>query len=143
MEHMAGTTTSTSGSSTAIGSSNDSNTISSREQIEARAAVLGSLQSAGSAYDSQLQRRATDLHENAAAISTQELKLKQLTTDLAKETETWRKEADKGSDGLKQFGDLQNWAEVMERDLLVVEETLRLVENGHRADSASGGSTWK
>lgn len=132
--------TSTSGSSTAVASSSATN---NREQEEARAAVLASLQSAGSAYDSQLQRRAADLHANSAAIEKQERELKKQTESLAKETEVWRKEADKATMSLKQFGDLQNWTEMMERDLLVVEETLRLVEGGQAVDSASGGSTWK
>ncbi len=133
---MASTTASSS-STTAVGSE------SSRSQAEARAAVLASLESAGSNYDSQLQRRATDLHKNAAAISKQETEVKQNTAALAKESAKWQKELDKTTNELKEFGDMQHWAETIERDFLVLEETLRLVEGGQEMESASGGSQWR
>lgn len=41
---------------------------------------------------------------------------------------------DQGQKGLKEVGDLQNFAEMMERDLLVVEETLRLAEEDDRKE---------
>ena len=113
-----------------------------RAQEEARAAVLGSLESAGSNYDTQYRRRAADLHSNATAIIKQEAELKKQTVALAKESAKWQKELDKTTKGLNEFGDLQNWAEVMERDFLVLEETLRLAEGGEAVESASGGSQW-
>lgn len=132
---MASASTAT--SSTVVGSE------SSRAQAEARAAVLASLESAGSNYDIQMQRRAADLHNNAAAIAKQEVELKKQTAALAKENAVWQKELSKATKGLNQHGDLQNWAEMMERDFAVLEETLRLVEGGHEAQSASGGSQWR
>jgi len=128
---------STATSSTAVSSAD------SRAQAEARAAVLASLESAGSNHDGRFQRRAADLHTNAAAIGKQELELKKQTDALAKESAKWQKEVDKATKGLNQFGDLQNWAEVMERDFLVLEETLRLAEGEHPIESASGGSRWR
>jgi len=128
---------STATSSTAVGSE------SSRTQAEARAAVLASLESAGSNYDSKLQRRAADIHENAAAISLQESDIKKNTAALAKESMRWQKELEKATKGLNEFGDMQNWAEMMERDFMVLEETLRLVEGGAAVESASGGSQWR
>lgn len=124
-------------SSTAVASS------SSRAQVEARAAVIASLESAGSNYDNRMQRRAADLHANAGAISKQETQVKKNTAALAKESAKWQKELDKTTKGLKEFGDLQNFAEMMERDFLVLEETLRLVEGGQQVESASGGSQWR
>ena len=124
-------------SSTAVASS------SSRAQAEARAAVLGSLGSAGSNYDNRMQRRAADLHANSNAIAKQEDQVKKNTTALTKESAKWRKELDKTTQGLKEFGDLQNFAEMMERDFLVLEETMRLVEGGQEVESASGGSQWR
>lgn len=129
--------TSTTTSSTVVGSD------SSRAQAEARAAVLASLESAGSNYDAQFQRRATDLHRNAAAISKQEAEVKKQTAALAKESAKWQKELDKTTKGMKGFGDMQNWAEMIERDFLVLEETLRLAEGGAELESASGGSQWR
>lgn len=128
---------STEASSTAVGSDN------SRAQTEARAAVLASLESAGSSYDSQYQRRATDIHSNAAAIAKQEREVKKQTAALAKESATWQKELDKATKGLNEFGDMQNWAEMMERDFLVLEETMRLVDGQETVESASGGSNWR
>ena len=132
---MASASTAT--SSTAVASS------SSRAQAEARAAVLASLESAGSNYDSQLQRRAADLHKNAAAIAKQEAELKQHTAALAKENAMLHKELTKANKDLMPHGDLQNFAEMMERDFAVLEETLRLVEGGRDVESASGGSQWR
>lgn len=124
-------------SSTAVSSEN------SRAQTEARAAVLASLESAGSNYDSRFQQRAKDLHQNAEAIASQEAEVKKNSAALAKESSKWQKEADKATKGLNEFGDMQNWAEMMERDFLVLEETLRLAEGGEVVESASGGSQWK
>ena len=132
---MASASTAT--SSTAVASD------SSRAQAEARAAVLASLESAGSNYDVQLQRRAADLHKNASAIAKQEADVKKQTAALAKESAKWQKELDKTTRGMKDFGDLQNFAEMMERDFLVLEETLRLAEGGEQIESASGGSQWR
>ena len=128
---------STATSSTAVGSD------SSRAQTEARAAVIASLESAGSNYDSQFQRRATGLHKNAAAISKQEAEVRQQSSALAKESAKYQKEIDKATKDLKTFGDQQNWAEMMERDFLILEETLRLAKGGQQMESASGGSQWR
>lgn len=126
-------------SSTAVASNADS----SREQAEARAAVLASLQAAGSSYDSQLQRRAADLHDNAGAIAKQEEELRKAAAALAKESAAWEKEVGRATRSLNEIGDVQNWAEMIERDLLLVEETLRLADGGAEVESASGGSTWR
>lgn len=115
----------------------------SRSQEEARAAVLASLESAGSSYDNKFQHRATDLHANAKAIAKQEAEVKQQAAALAKESAKWQKELDNAIKGVKEIGDVQNWAEMMERDLMVLEETLRLAEGGEQFDSASGGSSWR
>lgn len=131
---MASASTAT--SSTAVESA------SSRAQAEARSAVMASLESEGSHYDMKLQARARDLHANAAVIAKQEADLKKQTAELAKENKKWQKELDKATKGLNQYGDLQNWAETMERDFLVLEETLRLVEGRQPVESASGGSQW-
>ncbi|TKA32919.1 hypothetical protein B0A50_01145 [Salinomyces thailandicus] len=137
--------TSTSSSSTAAAAdiSNSSSNSNSRTQSEARAAVFASLQSAGSAYDTRFQQKATDLHTNALAIAAQENEVKTHSAALAKESVKWEKEVEKATKGLREFGDVQNWAEVIEREFLVLEETLRLVEGEVVVESASGGSGWR
>jgi hypothetical protein len=89
-----------------------------------------------------MQRRAADLHTNAAAIAKQEAQVKKNAAMMAKENANLQRELDKTMKSLRPFGDLQNFAETMERDLMVLEETMRLVEGGQEMESGSGGSQW-
>ncbi|KAF2428698.1 hypothetical protein EJ08DRAFT_315980 [Tothia fuscella] len=126
-------------SSTAVSSpALTTNEESARRTAEARDAVTATLSSVGSSYDADLQRRVADLHANSKSIEQQEKELKKHTAALAKETVKWEKLVDSSTKKLKEFGDVQNWAEVMERDLLVLEETMRLVEGRPEVESASG-----
>jgi len=43
-------------------------------------------------------------------------------------------------DQLKEIGDLQNWAEVVFRDISVIEETLRMVEEEEAANGREDNS---
>jgi len=101
---------------------------------EAHTAFTASLHSVGSNLDADLQARAKNLHGNADALAKQEANVEKQTRELAKQTDQLQKLAVQTADGLKGFGDLQNWAEMMERDLLVLEETMRLVEDGDDDD---------
>ncbi|TKA61944.1 hypothetical protein B0A49_12597 [Cryomyces minteri] len=111
---------------------------SSARRAEARAAMTASLAAAGSAHSHALLTRVADLHANSAALSKQETTLVAQTAALATETAKWQKLAGESTKRMKEFGDLQNWAECIERDLLVVEETLRGVEGGEGERGASG-----
>ncbi|KAK6441426.1 hypothetical protein LTR95_002352 [Oleoguttula sp. CCFEE 5521] len=121
-------------SSTAVASANPESSASTEEttraQAEARIAVLASLTSAGSSYSHDLQTRARDLHVNSAAISAQETDLARNTAALHKETAKLSKEVESTMKGMRELGDLQNWAEMLERDFMVLEETVRLAEGG-------------
>jgi hypothetical protein len=79
-----------------------------------------------------------DLHANSKAIDKQEKDLAKATSALAKESEKWAKVGDKAIKQLNEIGDVQNWAEVLERDLLVLEETMRLVEGRPDEGNISG-----
>jgi uncharacterized protein HemX len=114
-----------------------------RAQSEARAAVLATLSSAGASYASHLQTRAADLHANSAAIDKQQIDLAKARKGLANDTAKLEKEVDKALKGMRDFGDVQNWAEMLERDFMVLEETMRLVEGRGEVERESGGSTWK
>ena len=46
------------------------------------------------------------------------------------EAKKHQKAADDAAEKLKELGDIQNWAEVLERDLLVLEETMKMGEAG-------------
>ncbi|KAI9820742.1 MAG: hypothetical protein M1827_005112 [Pycnora praestabilis] len=105
-------------------------TEANRRTNEARSALTASLSSVGSSLDSEIRGRALNLHSNSAAISKQEADLAKQTAALSKQSVQWQKMADNSRDKLKEIGDIQNWAELIERDLLVVEETLRIAESG-------------
>jgi Skp family chaperone for outer membrane proteins len=140
-------TPSTSTSATTTPSTTTTTTTSppetTRAQTEARAAVLATLSSAGASHASNLQTRAADLHANSAAIDKQQKDLAQARKGLAGETAKLEKEVDKALKGMRDFGDVQNWAEMLERDFMVLEETMRLVEGKGEVERESGGSTWK
>ena len=111
---------------------------SERRTAEARAAVTASLTSIGGSIDNEMRTRASDLHSNAEAIAKQEKELAKQTAVLAKQSDQWQKLADTSTKKLNEIGDIQNWAEMIERDLLVLEETLRLVEGKDDPKTASG-----
>ncbi|KAL4958778.1 uncharacterized protein BDV14DRAFT_206296 [Aspergillus stella-maris] len=108
-------------SSTAPSSSPDQQSI-------AVSAFTASLHSLGQNYTSSLVDRAKVLHENSAALESQEEELARTTANLAKQNNEWEKIADEARTGLKEIGDVQNWAELIERDLLVVEDVLAALE---------------
>ena len=99
---------------------------------EARTAVVASLNATGTSLEGELKTRARDLHANSSVIADQEKELAKQTALLAKQGEQWQKLADCSTKKLNEFGDIQNWAEMIERDLMVVEETLHLVSEGGR-----------
>ncbi|KAM0455880.1 hypothetical protein ACHAO4_003962 [Trichoderma viride] len=102
-----------------------------RHVAEARAAVVASL---GNMLDSELQSRAGILHENAAALEKQERDVLRATEGLRRETVKLKAEADKAARKVKELGNVQNWAEVLERGFLVLEETVRLANGGEDED---------
>jgi hypothetical protein len=80
--------------------------------------------------DTELQSRATVLHENASALDKQERDVIAATAGLRREREKLAKEADGAARKIKELGNVQNWAEVLERQFLVLEETVRLANGG-------------
>ncbi|EHK46359.1 hypothetical protein TRIATDRAFT_43096 [Trichoderma atroviride IMI 206040] len=106
-----------------------------RHVAEARAAVVASM---GNMLDSELQSRAGILHENAAALEKQERDVLRATEGLRRETVKLKAEADKAARKVKELGNVQNWAEVLERGFLVLEETVRLANEGEDEDGSEG-----
>ncbi|KAI0203176.1 hypothetical protein F4808DRAFT_54676 [Astrocystis sublimbata] len=94
---------------------------------EARAALVASM---SNMLDSELQSRASLLHANAAQLSRQEQDVTSATEALRKENDKLAKVAKDAGRKIKELGNVQNWAEVLERDFLVLEETMRLVRHG-------------
>ncbi|PWY72065.1 hypothetical protein BO83DRAFT_417746 [Aspergillus eucalypticola CBS 122712] len=96
----------------------------SKETLEAKSAFSATLLNIGSTHASPLVERAHTITENAAALDKQQAELEAHTAALAKQNESWDKLAGEARDGLKEIGDVQNWAEMVERDLLVLEEMM-------------------
>lgn len=105
-----------------------------RHVAEARAAVVASM---GNMLDRELQTRASMLHENAGALARQERDVVRATEGLRREREKLAREADAAARRVKELGNVQNWAEVLERGFLVLEETVRLANGG----SEDGGGS--
>ncbi|KAI9795504.1 MAG: hypothetical protein M1835_005636 [Candelina submexicana] len=116
----------------------DSQADQAQRTAEARAAVVASLNSVGSGLDADLRDRAANLHSNSAALAKQEADLAKQTAAFSKQSAQWQKMADNSREKLKEIGDIQNWAELIERDLLVVEETLRIAEGGDQEMNGRG-----
>lgn len=127
--HQPTTTTTTTTTITATSASSTT---------EARLAFEATLKSVGTNLDATLRDRARTLHENALALEKQEDDLRRHTESLARQNDQWEAVADKAREGLKEIGDVQNWAEMIERDLLIVEETLRLVEEDGDDEEGDG-----
>jgi DNA mismatch repair protein PMS2 len=99
-----------------------------KQTAEAKSAFTASLHSLGANYTTELVERAKVLHSNQGALSAQEENLAKTTEALRKQNDSWEGMAEEARKGLKEIGDVQNWAEVIERELLVLEETLRIAE---------------
>ncbi|KAK7735220.1 hypothetical protein SLS53_007610 [Cytospora paraplurivora] len=114
-------------------------TQSQQAQIsQARTALVASI---GNMLDHELQTRAGLLHANQAAIERQERDVTRALEALRREDDKLMRLLDGGSRKVKELGDVQNWAERMERDFLVLEETMRLVGEGD-GGSESGSGSW-
>ena len=110
----------------------------SSRTAEAKTAFTASLNSIGTNYDHPLRARAENLHSTEAILRGQEEQVAEATAGLGRQNREMEGLLDGGREGLKEIGDVQNWAEVLERDLLVVEEVLRDVE-GDRGDGRENG----
>jgi hypothetical protein len=99
----------------------------------------------GNQHFSALQSRAQNLHANTAQLDKQQKDVIKATEGLKKETEKLRKWADEGQRMVKELGNVQNWAEMLERDFLVLGETIRLANGGgsHSGSGSGSDSEWE
>ena len=106
----------------------------------------------GSSLDHTLKTRAQNLHSNSSALEKQQKELEKETEGLRKQTDKLKKVADDGARRVKELGNVQNWAEMLERDFLVLGETMRLVRKADRGsgwdgneegwETSSGSESW-
>ncbi|KAK9323077.1 hypothetical protein V1517DRAFT_321430 [Lipomyces orientalis] len=95
------------------------------------------LQSLTHYVDRDLRQRITSVHANAKHISAQSKHIRGQTMALLKETRKWEETANRASEILKEAGDVQNWAEILEVELSALEETLRIVESRSNDEPAT------
>ncbi|KGO74652.1 GCN5-like 1 [Penicillium italicum] len=117
----------------------DPNTTDDQQQKEALAAFAATLHSVGTNLEAPLRDRAANIRSNAAALERQEAELAENTQRLAKQNQQWVGFADETREGLKEIGDVQNWAEMIERDLLALEDMMDVVERGHGEHGSEDG----
>ncbi|KAF8252422.1 hypothetical protein K440DRAFT_645953 [Wilcoxina mikolae CBS 423.85] len=110
---------------------------------DARHTLTRELHNLGSTVDVDLRDRISTIHSNAATLDNQSKQLRNKTNQLAKTTKQWGGMADSARGKLKEVGDIQNWAEMIEHDLLLIEETLRIVheEDDYDDHQSSGTAT--
>lgn len=101
---------------------------SEQQKNEALAAFTATLHSVGTNLEAPLRDRAAVINENSGALAKQEAELAESGQKLAKQNAQWEKITDDTRAGLKEIGDVQNWAEMIERDLQVLEEMMDGVE---------------
>jgi hypothetical protein len=106
---------------------------------EAKAAFTASLNAVGSSLDADLQSRARNIHANSKALNKQEQGVDKEIKKLSKQNDQMQKAVDKAKSDLKEFESLQNFETDLEadleRDLMLIEETLRIVEEDDWSDT--------
>lgn len=101
----------------------------------ARTAFLASLSSIGTQSLYPLEQRAADISAASTNIGNQQAAVAKQTAQLSRQADEYKKLAEEGARGLKEIGDVGNWADMLERDLAVLEDCLGIVEAGE-VDSA-------
>jgi len=91
-------------------------------------------------HTAPLTERTDAITSASQSISAQKRILVQDTQKLSRHAQELEKTLNQSVDQLKEIGDLQNWAEVVFRDISVIEETLRMVEEEEAANGREDNS---
>ncbi|KAJ5923686.1 GCN5-like 1 [Penicillium verhagenii] len=110
-----------------------------QRQKEALAAFTATLHSVGTNLEAPLRERAAIINSNTLALERQEAELAENSAALGRQNDGWERIADETRVGLKEIGDVQNWAEMIERDLLALESMMDEVEGGGAGDGFGFG----
>ncbi|KAI4724942.1 hypothetical protein E4T49_07291 [Aureobasidium sp. EXF-10728] len=92
-------------------------------------------------HTAPLTERTETIVSASQSIDAQKRTLVQDTQKLSRQAEELEKTIGQSVDQLKELGDLQNWAEVVFRDISVIEETLRMVEEQEAGNEHSVETT--
>ncbi|KAJ2964157.1 hypothetical protein NQZ79_g1020 [Umbelopsis isabellina] len=79
---------------------------------------------------SNINERISEIFVRQKDIEQESRKLSNQTARYARQTKQWIQTIDNFNGALKELGDVQNWAEVMENDMRGVMATLELVHHG-------------
>lgn len=78
------------------------------------------------AVDAKLREKISQVHEAERLIGVQREKLSKLNRGLDKDVRAWEATSSNALSKLREAGDLQNWAEIIDGELRVIEETVRI-----------------
>ncbi|KIX07489.1 uncharacterized protein Z518_02142 [Rhinocladiella mackenziei CBS 650.93] len=118
----------------AASASHRSPASTAQRTAEAKDAFTASLNSVGASIDAELHARAKNIHANAKALNKQENDLRQDTKSLSKENDSLQKLLDKTKKEVQGFGELNSVMANLDADMAMIEETLRLAEEGEEED---------
>lgn len=106
---------------------------------EAKKAFTASLNNVGSSLDTELQSTARNIHSNSKALDRQEKDVEKEIKKLSKQSDAMQKVVDKTNRDLREFDFHSFEASIgadLERDLMLIEETLRIVEEDERCGAS-------
>jgi hypothetical protein len=92
-------------------------------------------------HTAPLTERTEAIVSASQSISVQRQILIQDTQKLSQQAQELEKTLDQSVDQLKELGDLQNWAEVVFRDISIIEETLRMVDEQEAANDQADNNS--
>lgn len=88
------------------------------------------LETVGKSVEEPLKNRMIEIHDNDKLIAQQRSKLQKQTGNLQKTTKQLEQLANSALNKVKEAGDVQNWAEMLDQDIRVLEQTVKL-KNEH------------
>ncbi|VVT49747.1 uncharacterized protein SAPINGB_P002423 [Magnusiomyces paraingens] len=94
----------------------------------AQARLAADLAAVPVALEAPLVERITEIHANQRRICAQAEQLDSDVAALRKLNAKWRNLTTSTRNKLKDYGDVQNWAEIVDQDLRVIEETIKIVQ---------------
>ncbi|BFZ59158.1 ATP-binding mismatch repair protein [Saitoella coloradoensis] len=98
----------------------------------ARKQLVNDIDAASNAIATAVRYRISTIHTNSTSIASQTQTLSTHSARLTKSVKQWQDLADGARGQLKEVGDLENWAEVLEREVKILEEAVGMVR-GRRA----------
>jgi len=90
--------------------------------------------------DRELLSRGQQLHGNSASLEKQERETQRALDALRRDNDKLEKLAVEHTKKVLEIGNVQNWAEMLEREFCIIEDTLRMVREGGSSGSIISGT---